>query len=408
LGAGGEFLALVNIDGITLVDSITFGPQSADTAYGRYPDGSGNWQFMNPTPGITNTEELRINDNKVIPDQYTLYQNYPNPFNPVTSISFTMPISANVKIAAYDIDKRKVGLPIAKAIFAEPNCTTVFQKLIPVNGVEVKMGPLLDGMASHMKEYPESQAFRVANVKPVNVVEELKNRGAEVMVCYLPVGSQKAVEFYANACLQAKVAMVNCMPVFIASDQKWANKFKEAGVPIIGDDIKSQIGATIVHRVLSRLFNDRGCKILRTYQLNTGGNTDFLNMLEKSRLKSKKISKTGSVQSQLDVPLGADNIHIGPSDYVSWQKDNMVAFIRIEGEGFGGAPINLEMRLSVQDSPNSAGVVIDAIRCAALARERGLAGPLNSASSYYMKTPPVQHRDHIARELTNEFIMGKN
>ena len=202
------------------------------------------------------------------------------------------------------------------------------------------------------------------------------------MVCYLPVGSQKAVEFYANACLQAKVAMVNCMPVFIASDQKWANKFKEAGVPIIGDDIKSQVGATIVHRVISRLFNDRGCKILRTYQLNTGGNTDFLNMLEKSRLKSKKISKTGSVQSQLDVPLGADDIHIGPSDYVSWQKDNKVAFIRIEGEGFGGAPINLEMRLSVQDSPNSAGVVIDAIRCVALARERGLAGPLNSASSY--------------------------
>ena len=311
-------------------------------------------------------------------------------------------------VAAFDIDKRKVGLPIAKAIFAEPNCTTVFQKLIPVNGVGVKMGPLLDGMADHMKEYPESRAFRVADVKPVNVVEELKNSGAEVMVCYLPVGSQKAVEFYANACLQAKVAMVNCMPVFIASDKKWANKFKEAGVPIIGDDIKSQVGATIVHRVLSRLFNDRGCKILRTYQLNTGGNTDFLNMLEKSRLKSKKISKTGSVQSQLDVPLGADDIHIGPSDYVSWQKDNKVAFIRIEGEGFGGAPINLEMRLSVQDSPNSAGVVIDAIRCAALARERGLAGPLNSASSYYMKTPPVQHRDHIARELTNEFIMGKN
>jgi len=311
-------------------------------------------------------------------------------------------------VAAFDVDKRKVGLPIAKAIFAEPNCTTVFQKLIPVNGVKVKMCPLLDGMADHMKAYPESQAFRVADVKPANVVEELKNSGAEVMVCYLPVGSQKAVEFYADACLQAKVAMVNCMPVFIASDKKWANKFKEAGVPIIGDDIKSQIGATIVHRVLSRLFNDRGCKILRTYQLNTGGNTDFLNMIEKSRLKYKKISKTESVQSQLDVPLDPKEIHIGPSDYVPWQKDNKVAFIRIEGEGFGGAPIDLEMRLSVQDSPNSAGVVIDAIRCAALARERGLAGPLNSASSYYMKTPPVQHRDHIARELTNKFIMEKN
>jgi len=225
-------------------------------------------------------------------------------------------------VAAFDIDKRKVGLPIAKAIFAEPNCTTVFQKLIPVNGVGVKMGPVLDGMADHMKEYPESQSFRIADEKPVNVVEELKSSGAEVMLCYLPVGSQKAVEFYANACLQAKVAMVNCMPVFIASNKEWANKFKEAGVPIIGDDIKSLVGATIVHRVISRLFNDRGCKILRTYQLNTGGNTDFLNMLEKSRLKSKKISKTGSVQSQLDIPLDADDIHIGHSDYVSWQKDN--------------------------------------------------------------------------------------
>jgi len=309
-------------------------------------------------------------------------------------------------VAAFDIDRRKVGLPIAKAIFAEPNCTTVLQKLIPVNGVRVKMGPLLDGMADHMKEYPESRAFRVADVKPVNVVEELKNSGAEVMVCYLPVGSQKAVEFYANACLQAKVAMVNCMPVFIASDKKWANKFRQAGVPIIGDDIKSQVGATIVHRVISRLFNDRGCKILRTYQLNTGGNTDFLNMLEKSRLKSKKISKTNSVQSQLDVPLEDKNIHIGPSDYVPWQKDNKVAFIRVEGEGFGGSPIELEMRLSVQDSPNSAGVVIDAVRCVALARERGIGGPINSASSYYMKTPPKQYRDSMARELTSDFIAG--
>jgi len=311
-------------------------------------------------------------------------------------------------VAAFDIDRRKVGLPIEEAIFGKPNCTKVFQEFTEPNGVKVMMGPVLDGIADHMKDYPTAQAFRVADKKPVDVVKELKSSGAEALVCYLPVGSQKAVEFYANACLKAKVAMVNCMPVFIASDQKWANKFKEAGVPIIGDDIKSQIGATIVHRVLSRLFNDRGCKILRTYQLNTGGNTDFLNMLEKSRLKSKKISKTGSVQSQLDIPLGADDIHIGPSDYVSWQKDNKVAFIRIEGEGFGGSPINLEMRLSVQDSPNSAGVVIDAIRCVALARERGLAGPLNSASSYYMKTPPVQYRDHIAREITNEFIMGKN
>jgi len=311
-------------------------------------------------------------------------------------------------VAAFDIDRRKVGLPVEDAIFGKPNCTKVFQEFNSNGGVKVMMGPVLDGVADHMKDYPTFQSFRVADEKPVDVVEELKKSKAEALVCYLPVGSQKAVEFYAEACLKAKVAMVNCMPVFIASNKEWANKFRQAGVPIIGDDIKSQVGATIVHRVLSRLFNDRGCKILRTYQLNTGGNTDFLNMLEKSRLKSKKISKTGSVQSQLDIPLGADDIHIGPSDYVSWQKDNKVAFIRIEGEGFGGAPINLEMRLSVQDSPNSAGVVIDAIRCVALAKERRLSGPLNSASSYYMKTPPVQHRDHVARELTNEFIMGKN
>jgi len=276
--------------------------------------------------------------------------------------------------------------------------------------IQLSQAELPAGKAHVDEFFGSTEIYRDAMIVkiPVNIVEELKNSGAEVMVCYLPVGSQKAAEFYANACLEAKVAMVNCVPVFIASDKKWANKFIQAGVPIIGDDIKSQVGATIVHRVLTRLFNDRGCKISRTYQLNTGGNTDFLNMLEKSRLKSKKISKTESVQSQLDVPLDPKEIHIGPSDYVPWQKDNKVAFIRIEGEGFGGAPINLEMRLSVQDSPNSAGVVIDAIRCVALARERGLAGPLNSASSYYMKTPPVQHRDHIARDLTNEFIMGEN
>ena len=309
-------------------------------------------------------------------------------------------------VAAFDIDRRKVGLPIEEAIFGKPNCTKVFQEFNSNGGVKVMMGPVLDGVAGHMKDYPTFQSFRVADEKPVDVVEELKKSKAEALVCYLPVGSQKAVEFYAEACLKAKVAMVNCMPVFIASDKKWANKFKEAGVPIIGDDIKSQVGATIVHRVLSRLFNDRGCKILRTYQLNTGGNTDFLNMLEKSRLKSKKISKTNSVQSQLDVPLEDKNIHIGPSDYVPWQKDNKVAFVRIEGEGFGGSPIELEMRLSVQDSPNSAGVVIDAVRCVALARERGLGGPINSASSYYMKTPPKQYRDSIAHELTNDFIKG--
>jgi len=309
-------------------------------------------------------------------------------------------------VTAFDVDKRKVGFPLEKAIFARPNCTRIFQENIPENGIIVKMGPVLDGIADHMSEFPASQSFRVSDEKPVDVVKELKRIKADVLVCYLPVGSQKAVEFYAQVCIDAKVAMVNCVPVFIASDKEWASKFKAAGVPIIGDDIKSQVGATIAHRTLTRLFNDRGCKILRTYQLNTGGNTDFLNMIERSRLKLKKISKTNSVQSQLDIPLDRDNIHIGPSDYIPWQKDNKVAFIRIEGKGFGGAPINLEMRLSVEDSPNSAGVVIDAIRCAALARQRRLSGPLKSVSSYYMKTPPEQYRDSIGRELTNNFIRG--
>ena len=309
-------------------------------------------------------------------------------------------------VCAFDIDRRKVGKPLEQAIFAKPNCTTVFQAALPVSNVTVQMGPILDGIAAHMADYPDDSAFRPADAKPVDVAQVLKDSDAEVLICYLPVGSEQAVRHYAQACLDAKVAMVNCVPVFIASDPAWAAKFRDAGVPIVGDDIKSQVGATIVHRTLSRLFNDRGVSLDRTYQLNTGGNTDFLNMLEMSRLKSKKESKTESVQSQLETRLPDRNIHIGPSDYVPWQNDNKVAFIRMEGRGFGDVPMHLELRLSVEDSPNSAGVVIDALRCAKLGLERGESGPLEAPSSYFMKHPPVQVRDSVARDVCNAFIGG--
>ncbi len=309
-------------------------------------------------------------------------------------------------VAAFDIDRRKVGRPLEEAIFAKPNCTRVFQKAMPVSNVLVQMGPILDGFASHMLGYPEDESFRPAKEEPVDVAQALRDAGAEVLICYLPVGSEQAVRHYAEVCLDAGVAMVNCVPVFIASDPAWAQRFREAKVPIIGDDIKSQVGATIVHRALARLFGDRGVRLDRTYQLNTGGNTDFLNMLSLERLKSKKISKTESVQSQLDERLDPKDIHIGPSDYVAWQDDNKVCFIRMEGRGFGDAPLELELRLSVQDSPNSAGVVIDAVRCARLGLERGLAGPLEAVSAYYMKRPPRQMRDSEAREHTEQFIAG--
>ena len=308
--------------------------------------------------------------------------------------------------AAFDIDRRKVGKPLEEAIFAKPNCTTVFQRVVPVSGVSVQMGPILDGIAPHMDDYPDDEAFRPADEEPVDVAEALKEAEAEVLICYLPVGSEQAVRHYAQACLDAGVAMVNCVPVFVASDPYWARRFREAGLPIVGDDIKSQIGATIVHRTLTRLFGDRGVALDRTYQLNTGGNTDFLNMLAHDRLKSKKISKTESVQSQLDERLASRDIHIGPSDYVAWQDDNKVCFIRMEGRGFGDVPLEMELRLSVQDSPNSAGVVIDAVRCAKLGLERGLAGPLEPVSAYYMKSPPVQMRDSVAHELVEDFIRG--
>ena len=310
-------------------------------------------------------------------------------------------------VAAFDVDRRKVGRPLEEAIFAKPNCTRIFQSALPVSNVIVQAGPVLDGVAAHMIDYPDDNAFRVVDLEPTDVASALQSSGAEVLVCYLPVGSERAVKYYAQACLEAGVAMVNCVPVFLASDEVWGTKFRDARLPIIGDDIKSQVGATIVHRALARLFGDRGVGLDRTYQLNTGGNTDFLNMLERSRLQFKKVSKTESVQSQLDERLDARDIHIGPSDYVPWQQDNKVCFIRMEGRGFGNAPIELELRLSVQDSPNSAGVVIDAIRCAKLALDRGEAGPLAAPSAYYMKSPPRQLRDSVALEACDAFIEGR-
>ncbi|MCH7887960.1 MAG: inositol-3-phosphate synthase [Proteobacteria bacterium] len=307
-------------------------------------------------------------------------------------------------VAAFDIDRRKVGRSLEEAVFAAPNCTRIFQSTLPVSGVKVQMGPILDGVAPHMADHPDEETFRPADVEPVDVPQALRETKAEILVCYMPVGAEEAVQYYAQACLDAGVAMVNCVPVFIASNPEWALKFREAALPLVGDDVKSQLGATIVHRALTRLFGDRGTVLDRTYQMNTGGNTDFLNMLAVERLKSKKISKTEAVQSQLDKRLESRNIHIGPSDYVPWQDDNKVCFLRMEGRGFGDAPVELELRLSVQDSPNSAGVVIDAIRCAKLAMERGLGGPLEAVSAYYMKSPPKQMRDSVAREMTDAFI----
>lgn len=268
------------------------------------------------------------------------------------------------------------------------------------------MGEVLDGVAGHMAEYPPERAFQVAKRKPVDVAGVLRKSGAEILVNYLPVGSERATRYYAQAALDAGVALVNCIPVFIASDRRWANKFAKAGLPLVGDDVKAQLGATITHRVLTKLFEERGVRLLKTYQMNVGGNTDFLNMLERSRLTSKKISKTDAVQSQLQEPLSWENVHIGPSDYVPFLNDNKVCFIRMEGRLFGDAPMNLELRLSVEDSPNSGGVSIDAIRCCRLALDRGLGGPLLSPSSYLMKHPPEQLSDNEARLRTEQFIAG--
>jgi myo-inositol-1-phosphate synthase len=310
-------------------------------------------------------------------------------------------------VAAFEIDKRKVGKDVSRAMFEKPNCTKVFNSKIPNLGVKVKMGPVLDGVAEHMKDYPEEKRFVVAKEKPVDVARELKKSGAEVLVNYCPVGSQRATEFYAKAALKAGCALINCMPVFIVSNKEWVEKFKNKNLPCIGDDIKSQVGATIVHRVLSHIFSERGVNIDKSYQLNVGGNTDFLNMLSHERLKSKKISKTESVESQLSKRLSYDNLHIGPSDYVPWLKDNKLCFIRIEGRKFGNVPVNLELRLSVEDSPNSAGCVIDAIRMAKIGLDRKISGALISPSAYFMKSPPQQFSDEKAREMVEEFILGK-
>ncbi|OGW86848.1 MAG: inositol-3-phosphate synthase [Omnitrophica bacterium RIFCSPLOWO2_01_FULL_45_10b] len=309
-------------------------------------------------------------------------------------------------VAAFDIDKRKVGERFDIALNAKPNCVMVLHNHLPKSKVIVEMGPVLDGISEHMSEYPEDRTFILANKKPANVEKVLRDSEAEILLNYLPVGSEEATQFYAEACLKTGISFINCMPVFIVSDPKWAKRFEDKHIPCVGDDIKAQIGATITHRTLAKLFIDRGVKIDRTYQLNTGGNTDFLNMLNRTRLKSKKISKTAAVQSQLDVPLEEENIHIGPSDYVPWQNDNKVCYLRIEGRGFAGFPVTLECRLSVEDSPNSAGVGIDAIRCCRLARDRKIGGPLISISAYSMKHPPKQIHDTEAKELVRKFIQG--
>jgi myo-inositol-1-phosphate synthase len=312
-------------------------------------------------------------------------------------------------VAAWDVDRRKVGKDVAEAIFAQPNCTEVFCDDIPKNGAVVRMGRKLDGVADHMSDYPEDRTFVIADEpepEQADVVRQLRESRVDVLMNYLPVGSQKATEFYAECALEAGVAFVNCIPVFIASDPMWAQRFRDRGVPIIGDDIKAQLGATIVHRVLTDLFAKRGVRLERTYQLNTGGNTDFLNMLNRSRLASKKESKTEAVQAVAERRLDDENIHVGPSDYVAWQNDNKLCFLRMEGSMFGGVPMNLELRLSVEDSPNSAGVAIDMIRCAKLALDRGQAGPINAPAAYFCKHPPEQMTDDLAQHAVEEFILG--
>lgn len=312
-------------------------------------------------------------------------------------------------VAAFDIDKRKIGKDVADAIFAKPNCTEVFCKDVPQTGVKVQMGNVLDGVSEHMADEPDHRTFLpldVANPTKEDVVKALKDSGTEVVMNYLPVGSQKATEFYAECSLEAGCGFVNNIPVFIASNPEWAARFKAKGIPIIGDDIKAQVGATIVHRVLTDLFNKRGVPLDRTYQLNTGGNTDFLNMRNQKRLASKKESKTEAVQSVAGERLDDENIHVGPSDYVAWQDDNKVCFIRMEGRLFGDVPMNLEMRLSVEDSPNSAGVSIDSVRCCRLALDRGQGGIIEGPSAFFCKHPPAQYTDDQALQMTEDFIQG--
>jgi len=301
-------------------------------------------------------------------------------------------------VAAFDVDAAKVGLDLADAIWASQNNTLRFTE-VAASGVLVQRGPTLDGLGEYYRELVEESSASV-----VDVAQALRDSGAEVLVCYLPVGSEEGAKFYAQAALDAGVAFVNALPVFIASDPVWAQKFTDAGLPIVGDDIKSQLGATITHRVLARLFEERGLVLDRTYQLNVGGNMDFKNMLERRRLESKKISKTQSVTSNIDAQLNSRDVHIGPSDHIPWLDDRKLAFVRLEGHGFGNAPTSLEYKLEVWDSPNSAGVVIDAIRAAKIALDAGLGGPVEAASAYFMKSPARQYSDPVARELLEQFI----
>jgi myo-inositol-1-phosphate synthase len=304
-------------------------------------------------------------------------------------------------VVAFDVDATKVGADLSKAVFAGQNNTVRFAELSDL-GVRVLRGPTLDGLGRYYRDVVEESPE-----PPVDVARALREAGADVLVSYLPVGSEAAQRFYAQAALDAGVAFVNAIPVFIASDPAWARRFVEAGVPIIGDDIKSQVGSTIVHRVLTRLFEDRGLVLDRTYQLNVGGNMDFRNMLERDRLESKKVSKTQAVTSQIEhTTLPADDVHIGPSDHVPWLADRKWAYIRMEGRNFGDVPLNLELKLEVWDSPNSAGVIIDALRCAKLALDRGIGGPLVGPSAYFMKSPPVQYHDDVAREMVEAFAAG--
>jgi myo-inositol-1-phosphate synthase len=305
-------------------------------------------------------------------------------------------------VAAFDVDAKKVGLDLSEAIVTSENNTIKIADVPPL-GVTVQRGHTLDGLGRYYRETIDE-----SDQEPVDVVRALREAQVDVLVSYLPVGSEEADRFYAQCALDARVAFVNALPVFIASDPAWAAKFTEAGVPIVGDDIKSQVGATITHRVLAKLFEDRGVLLDRTMQLNVGGNMDFKNMLERDRLESKKISKTQSVTSQVDRDLGARNVHIGPSDYVQWLDDRKWAYVRLEGRAFGDVPLNLEYKLEVWDSPNSAGVIIDAVRAAKIALDRGIGGPILSASSYFMKSPPVQYSDSEARDAVERFIAGQD
>jgi myo-inositol-1-phosphate synthase len=305
-------------------------------------------------------------------------------------------------VAAFDVDAKKVGFDLAEAILVSENNTIQIADVPPL-GVTVQRGHTLDGLGKYYREIVEE-----SDERPVDMVAALRESGADVVVCYLPVGSQQAAEFYAQAAIDAGVAFVNALPVFIAGTKEWADKFTAAGVPIVGDDIKSQVGATITHRVLAKLFEDRGVQLDRTMQLNVGGNMDFKNMLERERLESKKISKTQAVTSQIpDRDLGEKNVHIGPSDYVQWLDDRKWAYVRLEGRAFGDVPLNLEYKLEVWDSPNSAGVIIDALRAAKIAKDRGIGGPILSASSYFMKSPPVQYFDDEAYANVEKFIKGE-